>query len=545
MLTQPIAIDFLTGVLFIPGGLAIFLFGIYHLTNSLKILSSKTMKAFLKKATTFPLFGTLIGAGVTALIQSSSATTVLTVGFVNAGLMTLKQAIGVIFGANIGTTITAQLMAFKFSQFAPPLILIGIILYLFFKNDRVKSMGALIMGFGMIFFGMQLMGLGITPLKKSQIIVDIFHSFSYNPVLGVFAGMIMTMLVQSSSATVGIVLTLVQTGLINLEAAIPIIMGDNIGTCITAFLASLGGNLSAKRTAVAHFGFNLIGTVIVIILLPLYKELIILTSSDPMRQAANAHTIFNICNTILFLPFTVLYTKLIEIIIPGQVIIKEERAIHLSKNLLETPPVALDAVDKEMTRSLNFVDDSMRIVKEILANKNYKEVNSLRDNENIIDNLQFDITTFLVELSRKELSRDDAVKIPKLLHSINDIERMGDHGESLYHILNRKKRYRVKFSEKNYNNLLKMLDSVQKFIYLVIDIVEKKVEINLKKAYSYENKLDMMKREYQDSYFTESSTVEKAIDGMIYYDILIHLEKIGDHLINVVEAYNALRSKAD
>jgi phosphate:Na+ symporter len=526
----------------IIGGLGIFLYGINMLTDALKRLSSETIRNILHKATSFPLFGTMTGIAATALIQSSSATTVLTVGFVNAGLMNLKQAVSVIFGANIGTTVTGQLMAFKVSQYALPFLFIGILLYIFAKKDSIKGIGALIMGFAMIFFGMHLMSQGVAPLKESEMVMDVFQNFSHNPILGVAAGMIITILLQSSSATVGLVLTLVGSGLINLDGAIPIILGDNVGTCFTAALASIGTNLAAKRTALAHFGFNIIGTVIVVALLPLYKSLILITSTDVVRQAANAHTIFNVLNTLLFLPFTTLYTKLIELIIPGVVKVKQERAIYLNKNLLFTPPIAFEAVHKEMSRALKLSDESLTEINRILSANDYQKIELLKTNEEIIDNIQFDITKFLVELSRKELTKNYADSIPKILHSINDIERIGDHGESMFYILNRKKKLKIEFPETYLHNLLLMLQGVQEFQHLIIEYVEQKQEVNIKKAYEYENRINKQKRKFQEVYFAEyAEQAEHALNGMVYYDILINFEKIGDHLINIAEAYNEIR----
>jgi len=526
----------------IIGGLGIFLYGINMLTDALKKLSSETIRSILHKATSFPLLGTMTGIAITAIIQSSSATTVLTIGFVNAGLMNLKQAVSVIFGANIGTTVTGQLMAFKVSQYALPFLFVGILLYIFAKKDSLKGIGALIMGFAMIFFGMHLMSQGVMPLKKSEMVITIFQNFSANPILGVLAGMVITMLLQSSSATVGLVLTLVGSGLINLDGAIPIILGDNIGTCITAALASIGTNLAAKRTAMAHFGFNIIGTVIVVALLPFYKSLILLTSTDTVRQAANAHTIFNVLNTLLFLPFTTLYTKLIELIIPGVVKIRQERAIYLNKNLLFTPPIAFEAVHKEMSRALKLSDEVLTEINRIIDTKDYKNIEILKINEDIIDNIQFDITKFLVELSRKELAKHHADSIPKILHSINDIERIGDHGESMYYILSRKKKLKIEFPRNSAQNLLLMLKGVQDFQNLIIEYVEQKSEVNIKKAYEYENRINKQKRQFQEAYLSEfHDRPDHVLNGMVYYDILINFEKIGDHLINIAEAYNDIR----
>ena len=528
----------------IIGGLGLFLLGISQLTTGLKQTSSSGMKAILKKLTGSPVMGTLMGVLVTAIIQSSSATTVLLVGFVNAGMMTLKQAVGVIFGANIGTTVTAQIMAFELSEWSALLITGGFLTAMFSKRETVKSVGTFVMGFGLIFFGMEVMSNGVEPLRDSPAVKDAFARLGHYPVLGVLAGMVATFMIQSSSATVGIVLTLLSTGILDIQSAIPIILGDNIGTCITAALASIGGTISARRTAAAHFGFNIIGTVIVLILLPLYIRFISLTSADPVRQAANAHTLFNIMNAIIFLPFTGLYARLIEFIIPGTVVVKEDRAIYLARNLLQSPAVALEAVNREMTRALSFCREDLDIVEEALVSDKFDRLEVMKENETITDNLQIDITSYLVELSRERLSEDQAALIPRRLHSINDIERIGDHGEALGKILKRMKKLEIEFPKEHTEDLITMLRKIRDYMTLVMEITGNGGYAKFRLAMEYENEIDQMKKNFQKRYLKSmKKDPDAGMNGMVFYDFLIHFERIGDHLTNIAEGYSLSGTK--
>ncbi len=292
------------------GGLGLFLYGIHIMSDALQKVAGDKMRKILGIITNKAFFGLLAGAGITSIIQSSSATTVMVIGFVNAGLMTLKQAVGVIFGANIGTTITAQLIAFKITHYVLPIIGIGFALHFFSKKRMPKQVGMVIFGFGLLLLGLSIMTDTVRFLRSSQAVEDIFVNFSRTPILGVLAGMIVTVIVQSSSATVGITMALGMGGLIDINAAIPLLLGDNIGTCVTGMLASIGTNVGARRAAVAHVLFNITGTAIVLLLLPAYKALVMYTANDIGRQIANAHTLFNVINAFLFLPFTGAYARL-------------------------------------------------------------------------------------------------------------------------------------------------------------------------------------------------------------------------------------------
>ncbi|MBN1524089.1 MAG: Na/Pi cotransporter family protein [Spirochaetales bacterium] len=530
----------------VAGGLGLFLFGLHILPEALKRTAGKSLRNILRWSTKWPVLGLLTGMFVTALIQSSSATTVITVGFVNAGLMQLSQSVGVILGANIGTTVTGQLLAFKVSEFALPVIFIGVIIRIFAKRTFLQNIAEILIGFGLLFFGMDLMSQGVKPLKESGITDELFKSFAANPVLGVLVGAVATALLQSSSATVAIVIALVSNEALSIDAAIPVILGDNIGTCVTAMLASIGTNLAARRTAIAHLLFNTIGTIIVLIILPLYSQLVFFlstfTENTPARQAANAHTIFNVANALLFLPFTRLYTRFIELIIPGKMVIKEDRAIHLDKNLLASPPLALDAVDKEVLRALHFSSESIDIVRSFIKNEPNINLLILKENENIIDNLQLDITEFLATLSTKKLSEIDAQKIPKLLHTINDIERIGDHGESLFYVLERKKSMKIEFPVESTGKLIEMIDAVQELLHQIIEYIPGSSKFTVGDAYTLENKINAMRNENQSFYFEEiTNTPALVTGGMVYYDVLVNFEKIGDHLINVITAYEGIQ----
>lgn len=525
------------------GGLALFLLGINYFSESLKKLSSHQIKLILEKVTASPLSGTLIGVAVTALIQSSSATTVLTVGFVNSGLMNLSQAIGIVYGANIGTTVTAQIMAFNIADYALPILSIGIFIMIFARKDLPKNIATLMVGFGMLFFGMLMMKNAIMPFKNSPILSDIFVKFSYHPILGVLAGMFITMIIQSSSATVGLTLALIQAGLLTIDSAIPIILGDNIGTCITAALAAIGGNISAKRVAAAHFGFNIIGTIWALILLIPYKNLVILftkyvtLTTDPVRQAANAHTLFNLTNTILFLPFTKYYTKFIEFLFKGKIEKNEYSTIYLEKSLLKSPFIALEAIVKELNRGLAISHKGLEQFKNWLNSKNQKvNLEILIKNEKVLDIIQYEITNYITLIANSEAGEKVAIAIPKLLHATNDLERIGDHQQNLFNISKRHTSLSIILPTNLSDKLIVIIDNILEFIDFISDKLDNNLEIDLVTSHQYESRINSLRNGFQDDYypliqeFKNNSSISTVL-----YDYVLNLEKIGDHLMNISE----------
>jgi len=525
------------------GGLAIFLLGINFFSESLKKMSSHSVKRFLEKVTSSPLSGTLVGLAVTALIQSSSATTVLTVGFVNSGLMTFSQAIGIVYGANIGTTVTAQIMAFNLSSIALPVLMVGVVLMMFFNKDLIKNIGTFFVGFGLLFYGMLMMTEAVAPLKNSPKIINIFLQFADKPIRGVLAGILVTFVIQSSSATVGLVLALMQANLVDINGAIPLILGNNIGTCITALLASLNSNMAAKRVVAAHFGFNIIGTIIVLILLDPFKHFVnfftkyVTLTSDPVRQAANAHTLFNVLNTMLFLPLTKYYTALIEWLFKGKEDAKPKRAIFLDKNLLKSPFIAIEAIIKEINRGLDLSVESLLTLSEHLLNKpNKQKLEVLLENESIMDTQQYEITNYITLLATYEMGEKVAASIPEVLHATNDLERIGDHQQNLYNIYKRQIGSRVNLPEKNLHKLVDMIDVIIEFTkFIQVNLKEDKL-IDLSIAHNFESRINELRDSCQQDYFHILQEYKDVpFLSTIVYDYILNLEKIGDHLTNISE----------
>lgn len=521
----------------IIGGLGLFIYGIRLMGEGLQKAAGDKMRRLLKALTTNPLMGATVGAGVTSLIQSSSATTVMTVGFVNAGLMSLKQAIGVMFGANIGTTITAQIIAFKLTDYALPILGIGFAVHFFSKRRFWKFLGLFLLGFGMLFLGLNIMTGVVKPLGASPMVRQAFLRFSTNPLLGIVTGMIVTMMVQSSSVTVGLVLTLASVGLLDLNAAIPLILGDNIGTCVTAMLASIGTTISAKRTAVAHVMFNVLGTIIVISLLPLYKNLIVLTSSDIARQCANAHTLFNVINAIIFLPMVGLFAKAITKMVPGKDVVIEVGPKYLEKHLLNTPLVALDAATKEIVRMAGIAREMVNDAMRGFFNNDRASLKLVGSKEDAVDGLQEAISNYLVELTQRSLSQEESIKIPPMLHSVNDIERIGDHSENLVELAERKITEKLSFSEDAITELHQMHEQIDRMLQDAIKALETNDSENARPILHREEHINKLTMELRQNHIQRlNEGVCKVLSGIVFLDLISNFEKIGDHLTNVGQA---------
>lgn len=521
----------------IVGGLGLFIFGIHMMGEGLHKALGDKMRKILGALTGNPLRGFAVGTGVTAIIQSSSATTVMVVGFVNAGLMTLKQAVGVIFGANVGTTMTGQLIAFKLTDYALPIIGIGMALNIFLKNKKFKHFGQFLLGFGILFLGLQIMTATVKPFGSSEIARQFFINFSRNPLLGVLAGLIVTLIVQSSSVTVGMVIALASVGLLNLESAIPIILGDNIGTCITAFIASIGTSLSARRAAVAHIMFNVIGTVIALALLPLYKILVVHTSSNIMRQCANAHTIFNVANALLFLPFTGLFATLMTKIVPGEDVIEEFGPKYLEKHLLYTPAIAIIAAKKEIIHTLQIAMKMTEHSMRGFFNNDLKVLDKVSRREEIVDSLRLEITNYLVELMQQELSEEESKKIPALIHVINDIERIGDHAENLKDLAEIKISQKMPFSEMAHKELQDIMAQIMNMCQLTVTALETNHSNDADKIIEMEEVINSMRNQLRKNHVKRlEQGLCKVLSGVVFLDMVSNFEKIGDHLNNIGQA---------
>ena len=521
----------------VVGGLGLFIYGIHLMGEGLQNAAGDRLRRLLKALTKNTFSGTLLGAGITAIIQSSSATTVMVVGFVNAGLMTLTQAIGVIFGANIGTTITAQIIAFKLTAVALPAIAIGACLYLFSPKRFWKFFGLFCLGFGILFLGLKIMTSMIKPFAGDPVIQNIFVQFSENPFLGILIGAGVTALFQSSSVTTGMIITLASIGLFDLQAAIPLIFGCNIGTCVTAILASLGTTISAKRAALAHVLFNIMITLLFLPTLPFYYKIIATTSGDIARQVANAHTLFNIVGTLVLVPFASIYAKVVTRVLPGKDTIIDNQPQFLEKHLLYTPLVAFDASIKEVVRMTELARGMMSDTMKGFLKEDVKALSLVPKKEEALDHLQEAVTNYLMELMQKEISPTLANKIPSLLHSVNDIERMGDHCENIMELAERKMSSGFPFSKQAEKEIEEMFFLVDNMAQATISSLDNDSIEDAKKVLDLEKKVDKFTQKLRENHINRLSDGQcKVLSGIVFLDLISNFEKIADHLTNVAQA---------
>ena len=521
----------------ILGGLGLFIYGIWEMSEGLHKASGERMRKILHGLTGSPIKGILVGTGITSIIQSSSATTVMVVGFVNAGLMTLIQAMGVIFGANIGTTITAQLIAFKLTDYALPIIGIGMLTMLLTKKKSHKYIGEFLLGFGILFLGLNILTNVVKPLGQYPAFNNVLVSFSRNPLLGILAGAVVTAILQSSSVTTGMVLGLAMVNLIDLKAAIPLILGCNIGTCATALIASLGTSISAKRAAAAHIIFNIIGVIIFLPFLVLFQNLIIHTSHSLARQIANAHTLFNIIITLIFLPFIGLYASFITKIIKG----KEEEEIeylpkYLERHLLNTPSIAIDAVTKEIVRTLGLTKKMIGLAMDSFFNGDGRHLDKITKSEEAVDSLREAITNYLVELMQQELSQEESIKIPALIHVINDVERIGDHADNLRELAQRKIDNKTPFSHIAIEELKKMYAQINQMINSSLSALSSNNINEAKVVLEQEASINTLRDSFKENHVKRLEQGQcKVLSGVVFLDMISNFEKIGDHLTNVAQ----------
>jgi phosphate:Na+ symporter len=521
----------------IVGGLGLFIYGIHLMSAGLQKIAGSKIRIILSKLTSNRFMGVLVGASTTALIQSSSATTVTVVGFINAGLMSLTQAVSVIIGANIGTTITAQLIAFKITKLSLPIVGFGAFFYLFGRKKKHKNIGEAIFGFGLLFLGLAIMGDVVKPLAASNNVKEMFLMFGHNPLLGVIAGMIVTEIVQSSSVTTGIIITLASAGLLDLNAAIPLVFGTNIGTCITAVIASIKTTVSAKRAALAHIGFNVIGTFIALFILPFYLYLAKILSNDIARQIANTHTLFNVVNTLIFLPVLPLYAKMVTKIIPGKDIAIRKGPRYMDKALLKTPTIALSAVKKEITRMTKLVEEMVDDAMNGFYENNLKQNQKVIAKEDAIDELQSLITDYLVELTQRELSTSQSQSIPSLLHSVNDLERIGDHAVNITELTEKKVEDKLVFSPTAIKEIRTMHNNINQMFAHVITALNTSSLKEAKHVLKIEGKVNTDTINYRQTHAQRLNDRKcNVFSGIVFLDLIMNFEKVGDHLTNIAQA---------
>jgi len=532
------------------GGTALLMYGVDKMGESLEKASGNMMKKMLSVLTGNVISAFLVGIFLTALVQSSTAITVLTVGFVSAGLMNLSQATGIIYGANIGTTITAQLMAFSFSfkltEIALPVLAIGFAISILSKNKTIKHIGEAIMGFGIMFLGLKILNSGIPFMQESATIRMFFERYASNPIIAIVLGIVATALVHSSAATVGLVMVLGQAGLLDLTAAICIMLGDNIGTCITAQLASLTGNINARRTAWAHTLYNIIGGLLVALVLPYFVTFIeyITATLQPNAgldaQIANSHTVFNIVTAVIFLPINKYYIKFLETVIKG----KDKRehansAIYLDELLLDTPSAAIRASLFEVIRGMEFAKQMIEQSVNSVIDNYIKDEEGINRYEDKINDLQKEITSYMVEVSKSELSEEDSIMVSAMINSINNIERIGDRSIDILKLSAEKIEKNHIFSEIASSEL----DNLKNIVIGMIDNLIKALKENnlniINKIAELEDDLDRLSKDSSMHHIQRLEQGKCTIEsGIVFLNIINHMERIGDHIYKISKLTN-------
>lgn len=523
--------EIVTGIF---GGLGLFLYGMKLMSDGLENVAGEKLKGILEKITSNKVIGVLVGTIVTAIIQSSSATTVMVVSFVNAGLMTLTQATGVILGSNIGTTITAQMVSFNLEVIAPIFIGVGAIVMMSAKKKRIKDLAYIALGFGILFMGMGLMSSSLKPISNLQIFNDFISVIGKNNFLGVLVGLTMTAILQSSSATTGILVALANSGNIDMNVAFPIILGCNIGTCVTAILAGLTANRTAKKAALLHLLFNIFGTVL---FLPFSDKVVTfvnyLTPDNVARQVANAHTIFNVVITIFILPISKYFVMLVNHILPDDEGKESCGAIYLDKKLLETPIVASGQVIKETIRMANKAKNNLELAMEVFLNWNEEKMKKVYANESIINTLERDITEYLIELSQHNLPEENAKLVSQAYHTINDIKRIGDHAENIVELAIQKYENNITLSYDGYKEVRQLFEVTLRSITIAIESF-KSNEISDDEVEKVEEEIDSLEKQFRENNINRLSAKTCLADaGIMFFDLLSNLERIGDHANNI------------
>ncbi|EQG64778.1 na+/Pi-cotransporter family protein [Clostridioides difficile DA00142] len=535
-------------VISLIGGLGLFLYGMSLMGEGLQKSAGDKLKKIIELLTSNVVMGVLVGTVVTGIIQSSSATTVMVVGFVNAGIMNLSQAIGVIMGANIGTTVTAQLVSFNLEGIAPIALGIGILFYLFTSNQKTKHLSEILIGFGILFTGMEFMKDAVAPLAEYKAFTDALLYFSKNPVLGILAGFAITGIVQSSSASMGMLIALASQGILPLSSALPILYGDNIGTCVTSLLSSVGASRNARRAAVMHLSFNVIGTIIFMLVLnnPISAIVTHFDPTDTARQIANAHTLFNLTNVIILLPFSKYIVKLANRLIP----IKETESEivnntkYLDERMFSTPSIALGNTVQEVVRMGHKATNSLEHSIAGFLNKSNEDINKAFESEKVVNKLQKDILNYLLKLSKEPLRDDERFRTDLLFNTVNDIERVSDHAENIAELAMSVKEMNISFSDSAIREIYEIYNkTITNFKDALIVLDVKDFEL-ANKVLEVENEVNYLEKTFRNSHMIRLNNGSCTIDaGVLYLDLLTNLERISDHSTNIVKQVLKLKQK--
>ena len=539
-------------VLNLLGGIALFLFGMHTLSASLEKLAGGKLETWLEKATSRPIKGVVLGAIITAVIQSSAATTVMIIGFVNSGLMKLSQAIGVIMGANIGTTATSWLLSLqsidgsegfsilnilKPTTFTPVLAAIGVFLIMFTKSDRKKTIGMILAGFAVLMFGMNSMSAATASLEQNETFCNILMMFS-NPILGVIAGAVLTAVLQSSSASIGILQSIaISTGKVTYSIALPLLLGQNIGSCVTALISSIGANKPAKRVAVVHLYFNVIGTVLFLSVFYLINAFVNLPFMEESLNAvgiAVIHTGFNVLTTALFLPFTKQLEKLACLTVrdkPGE---KKQDAPMLDERLLKTPSVAIEQCRNVSVRMAELTLETLKTSLDNVMDYDQKKCTEVIENENSIDLYEDKIGSYILKISSKDLSETDSKVVSMMLHTIGDLERISDHAVNIVEAAEEMHKKKIKFSDQAVNELKIMIKAVNEILDMSIKSFMT-ADVSLAKCVEpLEDVIDQLRNELKSRHIERLRSGKCTIElGFILQDLLTNFERVSDHCSNI------------
>lgn len=536
------------------GGLALFLYGMHIMSEGLEKVSGGKLERILENLTSNRLKAVLLGLGVTAVIQSSSATTVMVVGFVNSGIMKLSQAVGVIMGANIGTTVTSWLLSLtsiegdsffiqllKPSSFSPILAMIGIVMILFLKGGKKKDLGAIFVGFAILMTGMETMSAAVEPLKDVPWFAQLFTMFT-NPVLGMLVGTLLTAVIQSSSASIGVLQALCDTGSVSYAAAIPIIMGQNIGTCITAIMSCVGTSKNAKRAAVVHLLFNVIGTVVFMVVFYSVNAIVGFTFMDISANKAGIaiiHTCFNVASTIILLPMANLLEKLAILIVKGdneeeQFMTEAERFVRIDERFLATPTFALEQANSYACEMAEITREALQESMGLLFDYSKEIAKDVENKEILVDRYDDEIGSYLVKLSSRNLTEDDSKKLTMLMHSIGDFERISDHAMNLVETAKQMNKKEQKFSNKAKEELKIFTSAVSDIVNMSVEIFENQDAIGAKQIEPFEEAIDYIHKEMKKRHTKRLRKGKCSVEmGFVLADLTGNYERIADHCSNI------------
>jgi len=527
----------LESIFLIAGGLGLFLFGMKMMSGGLETIAGNRLQSILQRATANRILAVLVGITATIALNSSTASTVMTVSFVNSGLMNLTQAIGIIMGANVGTTLSAQLVAFRIDTFAPAFIFIGIILHVFFKKRNVKNIGYLILGFGILFFGISTMGGPLRQLADLPGFSEILTTFQ-NPFLALLAGFLFTAAVQSSTAATGILVAMYLSGVpIPFETGAFIILGTNIGTSITTVIASIPANRASKRAALFHIMFDIIGSAVFGTLIYVFPGILgwfQATWSEPARQIAMFHTLYNFATMFLLLPFVKHVVTLMKKIIPGEDKIIKTGPIFLDERMAGTPTMAINLAQKELLRMAEFAADNVKLATEGFLERDAKKLAAMKEQEDIVDRLEKDIMRYLARVSQSGMSPDMSVRHTGLMHAANDVERVSDHADNIADLALIAIEADIKFTDEAMEEIREMYGLVAEVFGNAVQAVRDNSTALVPKVKELESKIDAKEEALRANHIKRLNAGRcSAESGAIFLDIIINFERIGDHSNNI------------